>query len=145
MIGFISRQNKMERFIKKSFFAIILLGVLFVLVAPWVVRAADFDAYVYWIDPGTLRTIAWNPAPGADGYEIIVRRMESGKALYTGTVTGTSIGIRFNTTGHNVVYLRAFKGSGATREYGEWKNTLDPSFAVVNSVPKAWVMAIHTY
>ena len=122
-----------------------ILSMVFLLIACTMATAADFDAYVYWIDPGTLRTIAWDPAPGADGYEIIVRRMESGKALYSGTVTDPKIAIRFNTTGHNVVYLRAFKGAGAAREYGEWKNTLDPSFAVVNSVPKAWVMAIHTY
>ena len=122
-----------------------ILAMAFLFIACTMATAADFDAYVYWVDPGTRRTIEWNAAPGADGYEIIVRRMESGKALYSGTVTGTSIAIRFNTTGHNVVYLRAFKGTGDAREYGEWKNTLDPSFAVVNSAPKAWVMAVHTY
>lgn len=121
----------------------VFIFILCVLICPLAV-AADFDAYVYWISPGTRRTVEWNAAPGADGYEIIVRRMESGKDLYSGTVTDTRITIKFSTTGHNVIYLRAFKGAGATREYGEWKTTLDPSFAVVNSVPKAWVMAVHT-
>lgn len=121
-----------------------LVFILCALICPLAI-ASDFEAYVYWIDPGTRRTIAWDAAPGADGYEIIVRRMESGRDLYKGTVTDTKITIKFSTTGHNVIYLRAFKGAGEAREYGEWKTTLDPSFAVVNSVPKAWVMAVHTY
>jgi hypothetical protein len=123
---------------------IISVFIFCVLICP-LVASADYDAYTYMIDAGTRRTIEWNPAPGADGYEIVVRRMKSGKALYSGTVTDTSITIKFNTIGLNVIYLRAFRGTGETREYGEWINTLDPSFAVVNSVPKAWVMAIQNY
>ena len=123
---------------------IILVFIFCALMCP-LVSFADYEAYTYTVDAGTLRIIEWNAAPGADGYEVVVRRMKSGKALYSGTVTGTSIGIRFNTIGLNVVYLRAFRGAGAAREYGEWKNTLDPSFAVVNSVPKAWVMAVQNY
>ena len=142
MIGFITKENKTENIIRKSFMAIILLGFLFVLIAPLIARA-DYDGYTYMIESGTRKTIAWDAAPGADGYEISVRRLESGKDLGSWSTESTQFTIKFNTTGHNVIYLRAFKGSGAAREYGEWKNTLDPSFSVVNSVPKAWVMAIH--
>lgn len=116
------------------------------LLAAAIVEAADFDAYVYWVTPGTRKTIAWNPpANGADGYDLQIWRMESSRIVYQTTVLGSSqFAILWKTPGHYVAYIRAFKGPVASREYGEWKNTLDPTVGSVNGQPRAWVLLVPT-
>jgi hypothetical protein len=102
--------------------------------------AADFDAYSYWVTPGTRRTIAWDRVTGAEKYEIAIRRMESGKTLYQGFVVDPQITVKFNTTGHNVVYVRS-----VSKDYtSEWQNTLNPAVSSVGGNPKAWVIVVPT-
>ena len=113
---------------------------LFLLLLASCLYAADFDAYNYWVTPGTRRTIAWDPVAGADKYEVSIRRMESGRTLYQGFVNTPQITVKFNSTGHNVVYIRAFINGIA----GEWQNTLDPLVSTVNSKNKAWVILVPT-
>lgn len=109
------------------------------------VQAADFDAYVYWVEPGTRKAIAWNPPEGgADGYELQIWRMETNKVVYQTTATAPPFQILWKTPGHYIAYVRAFKGEGASKEYGEWRNTLDPTVGNVNGQPRAWVLLVPT-
>ena len=109
-----------------------------------IATAADFDAYVYWTDPGTRKAIEGVPVDGAEGYELQVRRMESNKTVYSGTTAGPKLTINWRTTGHYVAYVRSFRTGAAGKEYSEWKNTLDPTVGIVNGQPKAWVVLVPT-
>ena len=119
----------------------IMLSLAFVLLTCALSQAADFDAYVYWVYPGIRRTIAWDPPiGGADKYEVIVHRMNSGRNIYQGFVTEPKITVLFRTTGLNVVYIRAIKGT----EEGEWQNTLNSKVSTVNGQSKAWAILVPT-
>jgi hypothetical protein len=120
---------------KKTWLYIILATLIFT-----VSYATDIDGYFYWVTPGTRRTIAWDAISGADKYEVSIRRLESGRTLYQGFVTTPQITVKFNSTGHNVVYIRAISGNTV----GEWQNTLDPVVSSVNGKPKAWVIVVPT-
>lgn len=142
MIGFIAREDRTEKILRKSFAALLFLFILFVMLAP-LVRAADYDAYVYWVPPETRKPIFWTaPETGADGYEIYIWRMESAKIMYQTTVTEPTITIRWRTRGTYIAYVRAFKIIDGVKQFGEWKNTLDPTVGEVNGKPRAWVLYV---
>ena len=119
----------------------IMLSLAFVLLTCALSQAADFDAYVYWVYPGTRRTIVWDPpAGGADKYEVAIYRMNSGRNIYQGFVTEPKITVLFRSAGLDVVYIRAIKGA----EIGEWQNTLSPGTSTVNGQSKPWAILVPT-
>jgi hypothetical protein len=129
------------------------LAFLFVLFAP-LVRAADYDAYTYWLTP-TLqadgrywikKTVAWAPTAGAQGYEIYVWRLEDGVRLLVGRMTTEpKLEITWRTRGHYIFYIRSYvtKADGS-KEFGVWCNSLDPAVGIVNGQPKAWVVYVNS-
>ena len=123
---------------------IILVAIMLLVTA--LAQAADFDAYVYWVTPGTKKTVGWTAPEGAEGYEIYVWQLEGSKRFLSGRIlTTNSIEITWKTSGHYIIYCRAFSGTGDARTWSEWVNTLDPAVGEVNGQPRAWVLYVAPY
>ena len=121
----------------------IILSLFFILLFLSPVYSADFDSYVYWVTAGTKKTIQWDiPTEGADGYEFKIWRMETSRIVYQTKLISNQITVTWKTPGVYYPYVRAYKGPIATRQYGEWFNALDPTVAIVNGKPKAWVLLV---
>ena len=127
----------------------IVLVLLFILLYFSPVYSADFDSYVYWVTQpvnsttGVKKTISWDiPDGGADGYEFKIWRMETSQIIYQTKLVSNQITVNWKTPGTYYPYVRSYKGPIATREYSEWINSLDPTVAVVNGKPKAWVIYV---
>lgn len=130
----------------KKLYTMMCLSILAMCVS--VSYAADFCAYCYWVPSGTKRTIAWAAEPEAVGYEIQIRKMESGKTVYQNRVVNTYLEINWKTSGHYVVYVRWYKLIGVVNTFSEWKNSLEPdsSLVLAGGVLKqmAWVIIVPT-
>ena len=127
----------------------IVLILLFILFFFSPVYSVDFDSYIYWITQpvntttGVKKTISWDvPLQGADGYEFKIWRMETSQVVYQTKLISNQITVTWKTPGIYYPYVRSYKGPIATREYSEWINSLDPTVAVVNGKPKAWVIYV---
>jgi hypothetical protein len=147
MIGFLAREGKMEKAIRKSFAAILFGAIMFVLLAPWLAYG-DFYAYCYWVTSGTKRTVAWVAEPGATGYELQIRRMENGRTIYQVRVAGTQKEITWKTPGHYVAYVRWYKLVNNNAQFGEWANSLQEGSSLVlvggEWIPRAWIIIVPT-
>lgn len=127
---------------------LIMCALLFALSAASQAAAVDFDAYVYWVTPGTKKAVAWTaPDTGADGFEIYVWQLENSKSFLAGRLVQTnSIEITWRTHGHYIIYCRAFKVDAyGAKKFSEWVNTLDPTVGEVNGKPRAWVLYVAPY
>lgn len=124
-----------------------ILTVAFMLLVTALTYAADFDAYTYWVTPGTKKTVAWTAGDAlTEGYEIYVWQMEGSRRFLSGRILATNqIEITWRTPGHYIIYCRAFKGSETAREWSDWVNTLDPTVGEVNGQPRAWVLYVAPY
>jgi hypothetical protein len=121
----------------------IVLSLFFILLFLSPGYSADFDSYVYWVIPGTKKTIQWDtPIEGADGYEFKIWRMETSQVVYQTKIISNQITITWKTPGIYYPYVRSYKGPIATRVYTEWINALDPTVAVVNGKSKAWAIYV---
>ena len=126
---------------------VILVFIIYVLICPLAI-ASDFYAHCYWTPQGTRKTIAINLLEKDVGTEFQVRRIESGKTLYSGVVVGDRITIKFNTPGHNVIYARTYKIVDGLKVFGEWMNSLQEKSSIVmigpDWIPRPWVIIVPT-
>jgi hypothetical protein len=125
-----------------------ILSIVFLLITCTMVNAADFYAHCYWVTQGTRRIIVVNLGENDIGTEFQVRRMESGKTIYSGTVVGDRITIKFNTPGHDVIYARTYKVVNGIKVFGDWMNSLQKNNSLVlvgvDWTPRPWVIIVPT-
>ena len=122
------------------------LTLLIIILSVCVSHAVDFYAYCYWVTPGTKRSIAWTAESEAVGYELQIRKMESGKTVYQNRIVNTYLEITWKTVGHYVAYVRWYKLVDGVNIFSEWKNSLEPGSSLVLDggkwTPKAWVLIV---
>ena len=125
-----------------------ILSIVFLLIACTMATASDFYAHCYWVAQGTRRIIVVNLGEGDIGTEFQVRRMESGRTLYSGVVEGDRITIKFNTPGHDVIYARTYKVVNGVKVFGDWLNSLEKNNSLVmveeGWAPRPWVIIVPT-
>lgn len=120
----------------KSYVQLLILGALIFLPSVGICQkwTTDFEAYIYWIETGNTRTLAWDAVPDANSYDFYVLQMESGLKYLVGNTAQTQVPVTFRKVGHYLLYVRAKNEI----DVSEYSSSLTEG--VVNGIKKPWTV-----